>query len=73
MSEGMESLQAEWGLAPWEFFFNNAKCCKLGNFFSFLAGLGGAWLPWPPPFGAAYVKYFYSYIHLCYKYMILVQ
>ena len=40
------------GVPPGKFFFDNAKCCKLGHFFSFLSGLlGGGHAPPPlePP------------------------
>ena len=44
------------GLPPGKFFFDNAKCCKLGHFYHFCQAFGEGHGPAGPPFGAAYAK-----------------
>ena len=37
------------GMPPVKFFFDNAKCCKLGHFLNFCLAFGGGMAPPGPP------------------------
>ena len=49
-TEQISELGGSGGMPPGKFFFDNAKCCKLGHFYHFCQAFGGgAMAPLAPP------------------------
>ena len=56
-TEQISEFRGVWGHAHPRNFFNNTKCCKLGNFFSFCQALGGGMAPLALPWSRLWRGY----------------